>query len=122
MFGSLPYNAGSMRFLGLPGNPVSSLVCSHLFLRPLVSALAGRTHFEQIETCILGGSLPKNDQRQDYLRASISINAEGQKVATSFDKQDSSMLSLMAQSDCLIIRPPFALAAITGDGCEVVRL
>ena len=122
MFGSLPHNTGSMRFLGLPGNPVSSLVCSHLFLRPLITALAGRTQSDQIETCILGTSLPKNDQRQDYLRASISINSDGQKIATSFNRQDSSMLSLMAQSDCLIIRPPFAPAANAGDECKIVRL
>ena len=122
MFGSLPHQAGSMRFLGLPGNPVSSLVCSHLFLRPLVSTLAGRAHSEQIETCILGNSLPKNDQRQDYLRASISTNADGLVVATSFNKQDSSMLSLMAQSYCLIVRPRFAPAVNEDDECEIVRL
>ncbi len=122
MFGSLPHQAGSMRFLGLPGNPVSSLVCSHLFLRPLITALAGRAQSDQIDTCILGTSLPENDQRQDYLRASISINADGQEVATSFNRQDSSMLSLMAQSDCLIIRPPFASAANEGDECKIVRL
>lgn len=122
MFGALPYNTGSMRFLGLPGNPVSSLVCSHLFLHPLVSALAGRAHSTKRETCILGEPLPENDQRQDYLRASLSINSNGQQVATSFTKQDSSVLSLMAHADCLIIRPPFAPAANVGDECEIMRL
>jgi molybdopterin molybdotransferase len=122
MFGTLPHKAGSMRFLGLPGNPVSSLVCSHLFLQPLIATLAERTHANLVETCILGQSLPGNDRRQDYLRAAISINADGQEVATAFEHQDSSMLSLMAQSDCLIIRPPFAKAAYEGDECEIVRL
>lgn len=121
MFGSLPHENGAMRFIGLPGNPVSSLVCSTLFLLPLVSALAGQNFDQLTETCILGSDLPKNDQRQDYLRASFSHNANGFVVATPFKAQDSSMLSLMAKADCLIIRPPFAPAAQAGEECEFVR-
>ncbi len=122
MYGTLPHQNGTMRFLGLPGNPVSSLVCSHLFLQPLVAALAGRDHHNAVDKAVLGKSLPANDQRQDYLRASLTTGNNGEEIATAFDKQDSSMLSLMASADCLIIRPPFANAASKGDECAIVRL
>ncbi len=122
LFGKLPYENGSMRFLGLPGNPVSSLVCSHIFLQPLIAALAGRDHTNLVERCILGGALPRNDLRQDYLRAELTKNSDGKPTATPFTLQDSSVLSLMARADCLIIRPPFAAAANAGEECMFLRL
>ncbi len=61
---------GSMRVLGLPGNPVSSYICAYLFLVPLIRALSGRTVIDHhFETAALGHDLPANDKRQDYLRA-----------------------------------------------------
>ncbi len=122
LFGNLPCETGKMRFLGLPGNPVSSLVCSLIFLQPLITALAGRDYKAQMEACILGSDLKANDLRQDYLRATLTTGPDGREVATAFDLQDSSVLSLMAKSDCLIIRPPFASEAKAGDECLVLRL
>ncbi|MEQ1888308.1 MAG: hypothetical protein ABL951_03900 [Alphaproteobacteria bacterium] len=59
-----------------------------------------------------------NDNRQDYVRASLS--ADG--VATPFTVQDSAMLSSLARAGCLIIRPPFAPAASAGDAVQVLLL
>ncbi len=122
MFGRLPHKSGSMRFLGLPGNPVSSLVCSLIFLQPLLAALAGRDGTNQLEKCLLGGDLKENDLRQDYLRGELSTDDNGREIATAFAVQDSSVLSLMSKSDCLIIRPPHAPAAKAGDECMIIRL
>jgi molybdopterin molybdotransferase len=122
LFGNLPHEKGKMRFLGLPGNPVSSLVCSLIFLQPLINALAGRDSSNLVESSVLGSALKENDLRQDYLRAQISIAPNGSEMATAFELQDSSVLSLMSKSDCLIIRPPFAPAAKAGDECMVIRL
>lgn len=122
LFGNLPHKKGKMRFLGLPGNPVSSLVCSLIFLQPLIAALSGRDSTNLIETSILGKGLKENDLRQDYLRAQISTGPNGSEQAIAFDLQDSSVLSLMSKSDCLIIRPPFAPAAKAGDACLIIRL
>ncbi|MBS9720437.1 molybdopterin molybdotransferase MoeA [Tianweitania sp. BSSL-BM11] len=114
MFGRL----GETRVLGLPGNPVASLVCSHLFLAPLVAKLGGRKHVADIRNAILTAPLRENDQRQDYIRAS-SEQRPDQLTVTPFGLQDSSMLNTLARADCLIIRPPFAPAA---DGGELVQI
>ncbi len=118
MYGTL----GSMQFLGLPGNPVSSLVCSHLFLKPLIAKLAGRPDDRQFAEATLGADMPANDQREDYVRAEISTNAEGERTALPFTVQDSSMLKVLARADCLIIRPPHAPEAKSGSQCKVLLL
>ncbi len=111
-----------LHVLGLPGNPVSSLVCSHLFLRPLIAALAGTVLPEPLQRAVLGADLPANDQREDYLRARARRRQDGVLIATAFDKQDSSMMRVFAESDCLIIRAPFAQPAAAGDACDVYML
>lgn len=119
MFGML----GAMPVLGLPGNPVSALVTGTLFLKPAIEKMLGiAAHDTAMATAKLGSDLKANDQRQDYLRATLSRDAEGALVATPFPRQDSAMLSLIAQADCLIIRPPHAAAAKTGDVTEILSL
>lgn len=115
---------GSMAILGLPGNPVSTIVAGLLFLAPLVRALSGdpNAHNERREPALLGEAVPANDSRQDYLRATLAPNADGLPVATPFEAQDSSLLRLLAQAQCLLIRPPHAPAAKAGDRCEILRL
>ena len=111
-----------LHVLGLPGNPVSSLVCSHLFLRPLLAALSGAREEQPIRDAVLGGPLRANDQRQDYLRAKLTRRADGTIVATAFERQDSSMMRVFAESDCLIVRPPFAEPAAEGEPCRIFVL
>lgn len=113
---------GATRFIGMPGNPVASLVCAHLFLKPLVSRLGGRIADPDVRQAILGAPMPANDIRQDYVRARLSKPADGMPVATPFELQDSSMLRILAQSGCLIIRTPLAPAANKGDPCSVLVL
>jgi len=118
MFGRLQ----GLRVLGLPGNPVSSLVCGHLFLAPLVSALAGRPYRPDIRMALLGADMPANDQRRDHVRAEIHPNEQGELIATPLPLQDSSMLSALARANGLIIREPHAEPARTGDPCKVFML
>ncbi|MBM3478158.1 MAG: molybdopterin molybdenumtransferase MoeA, partial [Alphaproteobacteria bacterium] len=66
--------------------------------------------------------LPENDRRQDYLRATLSRGPAGENVATAFARQDSSMLSLLAKADALIVRPPLAPAVRTGATVGVLPL
>ena len=70
----------------------------------------------------LGRDLGANDTRQDYMRARLTVDAEGRTSVAPFDKQDSAMLSLLSSADCLIIRPPHAPAAKAGDLVEVLML
>ena len=107
--------------LGLPGNPVSSMVCAHVFLSPLVRRLAGRIHAPDLRPAELGAALPANDSRRDYVRATVALGPRG-LVATPFPLQDSSMLSILAAANALIIRPPNAPAAEIGDRCQVLML
>ncbi|MEM9106121.1 MAG: gephyrin-like molybdotransferase Glp [Pseudomonadota bacterium] len=108
--------------LGLPGNPVSSLVCSHLFLKPLVSRLAGDAEADHFRDAVLGCEVPANDRREDYLRSRLHLSDDGTLVATPFEKQDSSMTRIFADSDCLVLRAPHAEAAHTGDACRIYLL
>jgi len=117
IFGQL----GRTAVLGLPGNPVSAGVTSMIFLRAAMAVMLG-TEDGALGSrgALLGRDLKENDRRQDYLRATLAHDAEGNLVATPFDKQDSSMLALFAQADCLVIRPPHAPAAKTGDRVEII--
>src|SRR5690606_27997489 len=84
--------AGTLRVLGLPGNPVSTFVCGYLFLVPLLRKLQGRSDFAPAPIpAILGADMKQNDQRQDYLRAKIVRDAGGRLVASPHERQDSSM-------------------------------
>jgi molybdopterin molybdotransferase len=112
---------GPTRVLGLPGNPVSTLVCSHLFLRPLLAALTGRRFDPDIREARLAAAMEANDQRQDYVRAAVSPGPEG-LTATPFGVQDSSMLKVLADANGLIIRPPHAPMAPAGATVPVLML
>jgi molybdopterin molybdotransferase len=95
MFGTVnPQGGASTSLLGLPGNPVSSMVCALLFLRPVVQKLAGLQETElPISRAQLGSALPANDTRQDYLRADLRCDDRGNDIATPLAIQDSSMMS-----------------------------
>lgn len=114
---------GAMVALGLPGNPVSSIVCGHLFAMPLVEALLGIADPERdrSEPAILAADLPVNDERQDYLRARFETIGDERRVRP-FARQDSSMLANLSRAEALLIRPAFAEAAKAGDPCRVIRL
>jgi len=119
MFGTL----GDLPVLGLPGNPVSALVTATLLLRPIIQKLLGQKGIDTAPAFArLGTALKANDQRQDYLRATLTRGADGGLVASPFPKQDSAMLSLIAKADALIIRPPHAPAAQEGDVTEILPL
>jgi len=114
---------GDMHVLGLPGNPVSSYVCALLFLVPVIRRLAGRTDLSAIsESALAGADLPPNDERMDFLRATLSTGADGRLIATPMPVQDSSMMAALARADCLLIRPASAPALKSGSECPIVKL
>jgi molybdopterin molybdotransferase len=113
---------GSMQVLGLPGNPVSSYVCAFLFLVPLIRRLTGRADVERVpQAARLGRDMPANDERADYLRATLTDGPDG-PVATPLPAQDSSLMAPLAQADCLLIREPNAPAAVAGSRCVILKL
>jgi molybdopterin molybdotransferase len=113
---------GAMQVLGVPGNPVSSYVCAFLFLVPLMRRLAGRVDIERVaEPARLGCDLPANDERADYLRATLEQGTDG-PIATPLPVQDSSLMAPLAKADCLLIRSPNAPAASSGSPCVILKL
>jgi molybdopterin molybdotransferase len=113
---------GAMQVLGLPGNPVSSYVCAFLFLVPLIRTLAGRQDIELATSeAKLGRDMPENDERQDYLRATLANGPDG-PIATPLPAQDSSLMAPLAKADCLLIREPHAPAAPAGSPCVILKL
>jgi molybdopterin molybdotransferase len=112
----------SLQVLGVPGNPVSSYVCAFLFLTPLIRLLSGRSDVERApEPARLGCDLGPNDERADYLRATLEFGPDG-PVATPVPNQDSSLMAPLARAGCLLIREPFAPAAKAGSRCVILKL
>jgi molybdopterin molybdotransferase len=112
-----------MQVLGLPGNPVSAYVCTVLFLIPLLRRLSGRADLTSPRhSAVLGCALGANDERADYMRATLECRSDGTKIATPFRAQDSSLLASLARADCLVIREPFAPAADAGSPCVILNL
>jgi molybdopterin molybdotransferase len=113
---------GPMHVLGVPGNPVSAYVCAFLFLVPLIRRLSGRLDAERVpEPARLGRDLPANDERADYLRATLEMEPDG-AVATPVPAQDSSLMAPLARAQCLVIREPYAPPAPAGSPCVILKL
>ncbi|MBV9750692.1 MAG: molybdopterin molybdotransferase MoeA, partial [Acetobacteraceae bacterium] len=114
---------GEMPVLGLPGNPVSALVCGMLFLVPALARLSGLPGEPPTPVqARLGAAVAANDGRTDHLRASLREAADGTLVATPFPKQDSAMLRAFAEADALVLRAPYAPALPAGAAISVLRL
>jgi molybdopterin molybdotransferase len=115
---------GSTPLLGLPGNPVSALVCGVVFLLPALRRLSGLPAEAAPGTmrARLGAALPENDRRFDFLRARLETSPEGETVALPFPVQDSSMLKTLARADALVLRPPHAPASAVGEAVEIIPL
>lgn len=117
MFGLL----NDMPMLGLPGNPVSALVCFLLFGQSALARLGGLSDTDPVfETARLGVDLGQNDQREDYMRATLRRDSDGFLVAEPFQRQDSSMMRRLAAADCLVRRLPHAPAAVAGQPVEIM--
>ena len=111
MAGSL----GATAFLGLPGNPVSAVVCGHLFLLPMVRRALGQSDvLPRGVTARLDAPLPAGGPRAHYMRAHFR-EGENTRIVTAFDKQDSSMLTVLSAANCLLLRPIDDAAKASGD-------
>ena len=92
---------GRAAMLGLPGNPVSAMVCGHLFLLPMLRAMMGLPQgHAPVRQAVLGADVAANGPRAHYMRARV---ADG--VIHPFERQDSALLSILSQADALLIRP-----------------
>lgn len=116
-----PLMAGRLQgtaLLGLPGNPVSAMVCGHVFMAPMIAALQGLPPAPAPRhRAPLATALPANGPREHYLRA-----RRGPDGVTPFSRQDSSLLTLLAEADCLIVQPPGDSAHPPGTMVEIIEM
>ena len=111
------------RVLGLPGNPVSTMVCALLFLKPAMDRMLGQAgDLPATRPVRLAVDVKTNDQREDYVRATLARAADGSLTVTPHPVQDSSMLSVLAASDAFLVRPAHDPARKAGDIVQVVDL
>ncbi|HEY1935913.1 MAG TPA: gephyrin-like molybdotransferase Glp [Acetobacteraceae bacterium] len=123
LFGHLGEKGSGVPVLGLPGNPVSAMVCSILFLLPALARLSGLPAAPPpITTGVLGKAVAANDHRADHLRSTVATDAAGRVVVTPFPVQDSAMLRRLALADALVLRAPHAPALPEGAEVPVIRL
>ena len=110
-----------MPFIGLPGNPVSAMVCAVLFIQPAIAAMLGMAYEPPIAKARLASSLKANGRRQDYIRTRLNRRG-GVLTAEPFALQDSSMQRVFAEADGLIIRRVNAPPAKAGEDVDVLLL
>jgi molybdopterin molybdotransferase len=114
---------GAQRVIGLPGNPVSALVCARVFLVPLIERLMGQPiASEATRLAEAAVAIEANGPRQHYMRATLAGHGGGLPRVTPVRSQDSSLLSPLAIADCLIVRPPNSAAVAPGDTVRVLPL
>lgn len=120
-----PLMAGKMDgipLIGLPGNPVSSMVCGHIFLRPMLNVMLGFSPSPlNREVGILTKDIRQNGPREHYMRACVENTGTGNQI-TPFDRQDSSLLTILGQSNALLVRPPNGEPLQKGASVEFVRI
>ena len=112
---------GAAAMLGLPGNPVSAVVCAKLFIQPLLRAMQGLPPGPQLARARLARDLPPEGDRQHYLRARLEPG-ETLPLIAPFAEQDSARLWLLAEADALLLRPAHDPARKAGEIMEFLPL
>lgn len=103
---------GDAAFLGLPGNPVSAIVCAHLFLLPMIARMQGLPNDTAApRKARLGTGVPPTGPRTHFMRARLTPDG----VITPFDRQDSALLKILTEANALLIRPMGDSARAAGD-------
>ena len=109
---------GHSMMIGLPGNPVSAMVCGHIFLLPVLRKMLGLgAAAAPRQSAIVAKNIPANGPREHYMRGRIK---NGQ--VTTFERQDSALLTVLSDANCLCVRPPKAPLTPAGEAVEVVLI
>jgi molybdopterin molybdotransferase len=112
---------GEQRVLGVPGNPVSALICAHIFLLPMMARLLGVAEAARPEPeAVLGEAIEANGVREHYMRARSEWGEDGTRIVRPLPSQDSSLVAALVRADCLIVRAPYAPALPKGARVRIV--
>jgi molybdopterin molybdotransferase len=113
---------GHQRVLGLPGNPVSAIICARVFLVPMLRCLLGLAAEQPTQDAVLGEAVEANGPREHYMRAVSEWAAAGERVVRPLASQDSSLVADLARADCLIVRSINAPAVPKGSPVQILLL
>ena len=109
---------GNSVMIGLPGNPVSAMVCGHIFVAPVIRAMLGLpAQATPRQTAVLAAPLAANGPREHYIRARHTPDG-----VVAFDKQDSSLLTVLSASDRLIVQPAGDAARAAGEMVQIIPI
>lgn len=104
--------------IGLPGNPVSSIICAELFLLPLLRHMQGDPAPQPpLSEARLAVDLPANGPRSHYMRARVVGG-----VITPFDSQDSALLRVLSEANALLVRPVGDPARSAGEAVPYIAI
>lgn len=110
---------GGVPMIGLPGNPVSAMVCGEVFVRPALDVMLGLSAGEREQRpATLAHDIGKNGAREHYMRAAVGVDG----LCEVFENQDSSLVATLARANALVVRPPGAPAATAGDTISYIAL
>jgi molybdopterin molybdotransferase len=114
---------GHQRVLGVPGNPVSALICAHIFLLPMMARMLGLADVARPQPeAVLGEEIEANGVRAHYMRAVSEWREDGTRIVRPLPSQDSSLVAALVGADCLIVRAPHAPALTAGAKVRIVSL
>jgi len=114
---------GGSVMLGLPGNPVSSMICGEIFLRPAIDrALGLPANPRPRRRGRLEAPVEANGPREHYMRAVVTEGADGVARLSTLSRQDSNLLATLSEANALIVRPPRSPAAAPGDVAQFIAL
>ena len=120
-FGTRQGSNGLQRIIGLPGNPVSAMICARVFLAPLILKLHATTWGITPFEAILTEPIAANGPRDHYMRASLDDSVMPPRV-TPLTNQDSALVSAFAKADCLVVVPANTPAQNSGEHVTVMAL
>jgi len=108
--------------LGLPGNPVSAMVCAELFAAQIIARMEGAEPTPVVRRARLAAALPANGPREHFMRATLRYDAHGGLFADAAADQDSALVSILATAHALIHRPANVAAAPAGETVDCLML
>ena len=108
----------NVTLVGLPGNPVSAMICGHVFLVPMLHAMLGLGQSARATlTAPLAHDVEANGSRKHFCRA--TLQKDGLHIAK---RQDSSLLTILTHSNALAIRDLHAPRAVSGELVEYIPI
>lgn len=114
---------GEKSIVGVPGNPVSALICAEMFVVPLIRSMVGiPSPIKETQSALLQNAVGSNGPRKHYMRSFYWIDEKGQLCVECRENQDSSLQATFAFSNCLIVREPHADQAFEGEFVEIYPL